>query len=453
MFDELSMVLTSGGRGSRLRPMSLYSPTTMIPKGLMRIMGIPLTEIQFRIAESLKMKNVYIIAQHLENREQLANRFGDGRLFGFKLYYSHPSHDHKNNGSGDAILSNMKEYDLSGNSIILPNDNLFDGDFKEALKFHKKSGAVVTILTIPMKPVDTINMYGLIDVLPDNSVKGIIEKPKNEKEIMKAMGYLKKSDLKNKKVHVNTAGYIVNNDKLRALSSSNWIAEGRGQLGGFDMAGDLLAGLIKYNEKIDVFPISAWGDFGSADLYLKTMERVLSDEFIFMRKFLKKSGYVFLDNNVFVHSDLVGGGGNKRKIEEYLKNKKIKLGPNVFIGRGCDLRFGCKISYSNIEKQVSIGNGAKISHSFVSPYSWVGQDAIIKDSILSLQASVESSIKNKTKVLNGSVVGSQLVIPVGSSLNESTIFPGCFFDKPIKFNKKIHKPEREELIRFYKAFS
>jgi len=451
MFDKMSMVLTSGGRGSRLRPLSLYSPTTMVPKGLMRIMGTPLTEIQLKIAESIGIKNVYIIAQHLENREQLANRFGNGRSFGFKLYYSHPVHDHKNNGSGDAILRNIHEHNLRGNSLILPNDNLFDCDFMAALKQHNKSGAIVTILTIPMKPRDTINTYGLIDVFLDNRVRKIVEKPKNEKAIMSAMGYSKKSELNTKKVHVNTAGYIVNNDKFRELMSKEWVAEGRVSDSGFDMAGDLLTGLIERGEKVKVFPISAWGDFGSPELYLETMERVLSGEFSFLKKFLKKRGYVFLDNNVYVHPYLAGGVGDKKKIEEYLKKNKIKLGPKVFIGRGCDLRFGCKLSHCNIEKQVSVGVGAKVSHSFISPYSWIGYGAAIKDSLLSLQASVESSIEDKTEI-SGSVIGPQLVIPKGSKLDKSVIYPGCFFSKPIKFKKKVHRPEREELVKFYKSF-
>jgi len=451
MSDKLSMVMTSGGRGSRLRPVSLYSPTTMIPKGLMRIMGIPLTEIQLKIAESLKIKNVYIIAQHLENREQLANRFGNGRLFGFKLHYSHPIHDHKNNGSGDAILRNMQEYNLEGSSIILPNDTLFDCDFKAALKQHKKSGAIVTVLTIPMKPGDTINTYGLIDV-SGNFVKKIVEKPKNEKEIMSAMGYFKKSDLNKKKVHVNTAGYIVNNDKLRELISEEWIIEGRISEFGFDMAGNLLAGLIDSGEKICVFPISSWGDFGSAELYLETMNRVLSGEFLFLNKFLKKDGYVFMENNVCVHSDLFGKGGSKKKIKAHLKKKKIKLGPNVFVGRDCDLREKCSLSYCDIEKQVSVGVGAKVRGSFVSPYSWIGYGAEIFDSVLSLQASVESSLTNKSKIFNGSVVGPQLILPEGSILEKSEIYPGCFFKKAVKLKSKVVRPEREDLIKFYKAF-
>jgi len=401
----------------------------------------------------LRLKNVYIIAQHLENREQLSNRFGDGRSHGFKLFYSHPVHDRKNNGSGDAILSNIQEYSLEGNSIILPNDNLFDCDFKAALKQHKKSGAVITVLTIPMKPRDVINTYGLIDVSSDNCVRAIIEKPKDEDAIMSAMGYSKKSELKKKRVHVNTAGYIVNNDKLKKIMSKRWVVDGRAHESGFDMAGDLLTGLIENGEKICAFSISAWGDFGSSGLYLETMERVLSGEFSFFGKFLKKSGYIFLDNDVYIHPDLAGGIGGKKKVKEYLEKNKIKLGPKVFIGRGCDLRFGCKLSHCNIEKQVSVGAGATISGSFISSYSWIGYGAIIKDSLLSLQASVESSIKDKTEVINGSVIGPQLIIPKGSRVDESIIYPGCFFNKPIKFKKKVHRPERKELVKFYKAFS
>lgn len=452
MVVKLSMVLLSAGRGTRLRPLSLYSPTTMIPKGLMRIMGIPLAEIQLELAKSLGVKESYIIAQHLENREQLANRFGNGEKFGFKLYYSHPVHDHKNNGSGDAILRNIQEYDLSGDTLLLPNDNLFDADFKKAIKSHRKSGAVVTILTVLMSPRETINTYGLIDVNSDDSVKKLLEKPKSEKAVMDVMGYSAKKDLDKKRVHVNTAGYIINNDKLKELLSEEWVVDGRGASDGFDMAGDLLSGLVDRGERIDVFPISGWGDFGSPGLYVDTMKQVLSGDFLFFNNLLKKRGYISLGKNVYVHSDLNGGIGGKKEIVKYLKEKKIKLGPNVYVGRGCDLRRSCNLSYCDIEKQVSVGVGAKIKNSFISPYSWVGYGAEISDSVLSLQASVESSLANRSKLINGSVIGPQVILHAGSILDKSEIYPGCSFEKSVKLKNKIQKPEREELIKFYKTF-
>ena len=114
---QLTGIQISGGTGSRARPLNLYSPTSMIPKGLIRIMGIPIAEIQLEQLKNAGIINIHIITQHLENREHLSNRFGDGSKLGLRIFYSDPHDDPINNGSGDAIARNLEKRGLTGYSI------------------------------------------------------------------------------------------------------------------------------------------------------------------------------------------------------------------------------------------------------------------------------------------------------------------------------------------------
>src|SRR3990167_3264799 len=119
VLGDVSVVLTSGGEGTRNRPVSLYSPTSMIPKGLMRVMGIPLSELQIEVLRAESIRQFYIITRYLENRDQLANRFGDGRVrFGIDITYSDPLEDILNNGIGDAILRNITSHNIDRKSVV-----------------------------------------------------------------------------------------------------------------------------------------------------------------------------------------------------------------------------------------------------------------------------------------------------------------------------------------------
>ncbi len=456
MERELSLVQTSAGGGTRARPLSLYSATTMIPKGMMRVMGLPISEVQMEQAKRWGIEKAYIVAKDLENRDQLATRFSDGKdRFGIRIRYSHPLDDFTNKGSGDALLTNIFRNNLPGDSLVLSNDNLFEFDLDQALQRHRDNNAVVTVLTIPMKPRDTINTYGLIDVDENGRVKKLVEKPKNEEEVMKALGFQSVSELNDRRVHVNTAGYILNNRKLEELAQTEqWIIEGRKNLKNFDMAGNLLAGLVDRGFPIYVKSIEEWGDFGTLPNYLETTKRALGGAFRSIDEILKERGYRNLQGNSWIHAETLDAksrlGG--RTLREKLNSGALKIGPNVFIGRDCELGDGCIIKYSDLEKQTTIGANAHVDNSVLFPYSIVGENATLDRALLALQSYVESSVSNPTKITDGSTIGPQVIIPAGSNLRNTIVFPGYTFSGPETRVNETIEPSAEQLVRLQDRF-
>ncbi len=445
----VTAVQTSGGRGTRSRPMSLYSPTTMIPKGLLRVMGLPIAEIQLESIKSFGIKDTYVLTQYLENRDQLSLRFRDGKdLFGMNIEYSDPILDFYNNGSGDAILTNIERNDLTGDSIILPNDNHFEFDLDSILKQHRDTGAVVTMLSIPMKAKDTIRQYGLIDTDLENKVSRLVEKPKDEKHIMKSMGYETPDELDRAVVQVNTAGYIINNDALKDITKQEWVKRGRRKSSGeFDMAGDLLHKLVEKGAPIHTYPIDNWGDFGTNSEYLKSVSRALQGDFPTITRILEERGYVHLDNDSWVHPDSYRRKNSKGKtLETNIKNGAVSLGPHTFIGRHVTLEEGANVTHSDIEKYNSIGANTEITNSYLSPYSILGHHAYIRGSILGLEVLVDSSEKERTMIEPESVIGPRVQIPYGSHIRNTTIYPGHTIDpKNNSYRDQTLRPTREEI--------
>ncbi len=451
---ELSLVQTSAGGGTRARPLSLYSATTMIPKGMMRVMGIPIAEIQLEQAKKNGIQNVYVVAKDLENRDQLASRFSDGRMHGLKIRYSHPIDDIINNGSGDALLTNISRNNISGDSLVLSNDNLFEYDIDRIMKTHRDNNALVTILTIPMSPRETIKKYGLLDVDDTGKVKRILEKPSTEEEIIKMMSYTSPNDLEDRRVHVNTAGYILNNSLLDKLSKTEkWIMNGRKNSDNFDMAGNLLTGLVKRGFPIYVESIQEWGDLGSLSSYIDTTKKALTGSYNSIDTILSERNYVRY-NDSWVHTDSMNrrSGRSRKTLLDRLENKDLTIGPHSFVGRDCILEDGSTIKYSDIEKQTAIGANSNITNSVVFPYSIIGEYTEIDRSCLALNTYIDSNKENPTKIIEGSAIGPQVEIKAGSILRNTVIFPGFTSDTPINYSNETIEPSTEQLSALQKSY-
>ena len=454
VLDDVSAVLTSGGMGTRNRPVSLYSPTSMIPKGLMRVMGIPLSELQIEVLRAEGIGQFYIITRYLENRDQLANRFGDGRKrFEIDITYSDPLEDILNNGSGDAILRNIISQNIPGHSIVLANDNIYEAYWRRAVEFHKQSGAVITILATRMPPRETIGDYGLLDV---DSITGrarrIIEKPKTEEELLSGLNLPGPEGLADILAQVNTAGYILDNTALAKIAQEDWVTSGRRKESGeFDMAGNLIKGLIEKGYPIYVNVIDNWADLGSNPKYLASVERALSGQFPSVVKVLEMRGYVDMGRNTFVHE----GTYNKKyngeiSLKELVEEGAVEIGPNTSIGRDVRIKIGARIRYSAVEKDVNVGEYTEIFHSIIFPYCIIGEHAKIERSILGLQVRIGSLQDEQTSIGN-SFLGPDIYVSPGHRLAGVTVYPGYEFSGPDRtLADKVLKPSMASIIKTLK---
>lgn len=456
MSRELTAVQTSAGKGKRSRPLSLYSPTSIIPKGIMRIMGIPIAEIQIEEFKDKGIKDIYIVTRFLDNREYLSNRFGDGNRFGLTIHYSDPTDDRTNNGSGDAILTNIEKKRLKGDSIWLPNDNLFEYDFEKVVKAHRDLGAVVSIMTVSIRPRDTIEDYGLIKADVNSRILKLYEKPKDERKVMEALEVMDPNELGSMRVPVNTAGYILNNDALMKISKDGWVVQERKKSSAeFDMAGNLIKGLLEHDYPVYMIPIDAWGDFGSITFFLDTFPEALIGKFPSIYNILKKRDYYYdASNSVWIHPDsLERKDKNEKTLKERIDEGRVKIGPNVFIGRRAIIEDGAEIRYSDIEKYGKIGKGAQLDHVYLSPYCEIGPHANLRASALGLQVIVNSSKKKKTNIHGRSVLGPEVHVPAGTILDDVKIFPGYSFEKKDRiYSHDVLKPSLEQITSMVKEY-
>lgn len=183
---NFELVVVSGGKGTRLYPL-----TKKIPKALINLNGTPILEKIIIKAKKEGIDKCNLITNHFH--EKIFNYFGNGKNIGIDINYFREKF-FLGTAGGLKLLEKIKNY-KSKKFIITNCDTLTDAKFMKILEFHKKNKNQITIAS---KFYNLSNPYGVIKIGKKEKVLSIIEKPANE--------YL-----------VNAGIYVINGDILNYI--------------------------------------------------------------------------------------------------------------------------------------------------------------------------------------------------------------------------------------------
>ncbi|MBO8126142.1 MAG: NDP-sugar synthase [Firmicutes bacterium] len=156
------MVLAAGV-GSRLEPLTKYTPKPMVPLG-----NRPAME---HILALLARHSITEIATNLWYLpEQIKTYFGNGSGFGVNLYYSE---EKELLGTAGGVRKLADFFDET--FIVIAGDALTDVDLTGLVNFHRERGALATIA---VKPVEDPTHYGVVVTDEQGKITGFQEKPK-----------------------------------------------------------------------------------------------------------------------------------------------------------------------------------------------------------------------------------------------------------------------------------
>ncbi|HNT60803.1 MAG TPA: nucleotidyltransferase family protein [Candidatus Bilamarchaeaceae archaeon] len=212
-----------GGKGTRLRPLTLKTPKPLLP-----IQGKP---ILLHIMERLRAEGIsefVLFTGYL--KEQIRAYFGDGRKFGLKISYFE---EEEERGTAGAILhaKSLPEETF----LVTMGDHLSSYPLKEMLASHKKSRCIATIGTLQH---NTKINYGVIRTGPDGEVREFQEKPVLSHTI-------------------NTGIYLLEPEIFKFINE------------GEDFAKNVFPRLLSKGKRINTFPVHEWNDIGNLDDYAR----------------------------------------------------------------------------------------------------------------------------------------------------------------------------------------
>lgn len=158
-------VVLAGGEGTRLRPL-----TNNRPKPLLPVLGRPCIEYTLRALAAAGIEKAYLACGY--KSMDVVKALGNGKNLGLELVYAFEEQP-----MGTAGAVKLLERQLPDTFVVAMGDVLMDIDFEHIIRFHKDSGATVTIaLTQVEKP----EQFGIVGIEENGRITRFKEKPRAE---------------------------------------------------------------------------------------------------------------------------------------------------------------------------------------------------------------------------------------------------------------------------------
>ncbi|MCX6211016.1 MAG: glucose-1-phosphate adenylyltransferase [Bacteroidetes bacterium] len=180
---ETVSIILGGGAGSRLYPLTASRSKPAVPiGGKYRLVDIPISNCinsNLNRIFVLTQFNSASLNQHIKNTYHFS-AFSSG-FVDILAAEQTPDNPGWFQGTADAVRQSLRhlakmDFDYV---LILSGDQLYQMDFSQMIDAHKKSGAALTIATIPVGEREAPE-FGILKSNQENVITSFVEKPKKE---------------------------------------------------------------------------------------------------------------------------------------------------------------------------------------------------------------------------------------------------------------------------------
>jgi mannose-1-phosphate guanylyltransferase len=235
-------ILLVGGKGTRLRPLTVHTPKPMVPAA-----GVPFLTHQLARARAAGVEHVVLATSYLA--EVFEPYFGDGASLGLRLEYVT---EEEPLGTGGAIR-NVASRLRSGpdEPVLIFNGDILTGlDIRALVRTHASSGADVSL---HLTRVEDPRAFGLVPTDGDGRVTAFLEKPQTPEEIVTDQ--------------INAGAYVFRRSVIDAIPAGRPVSVERETFPDLLAAGAHLHGMVDSTYWLDLGTPEAFVR-GSADLVL-----------------------------------------------------------------------------------------------------------------------------------------------------------------------------------------
>ena len=180
---ETVSIILGGGAGSRLYPLTASRSKPAVPiGGKYRLVDIPISNCinsNLNRIFVLTQFNSASLNQHIKNTYHFS-AFSSG-FVDILAAEQTPDNPGWFQGTADAVrqsLRHLAKMDFEY-VLILSGDQLYQMDFSKMIEAHKKTGAALTIATIPVGEREAPE-FGILKSNQENVITSFVEKPKKE---------------------------------------------------------------------------------------------------------------------------------------------------------------------------------------------------------------------------------------------------------------------------------
>jgi len=235
-------ILLVGGKGTRLRPLTVHTPKPMVPAA-----GVPFLTHQLARARAAGVEHIVLATSYLA--EVFEPYFGDGSSLGLSIEYVT---EDEPLGTGGAIR-NVASRLTSGpdEPVIVFNGDILTGlDIRALVAAHATSGADVSL---HLTRVEDPRAFGLVPTDDTGRVTAFLEKPQTPEEIVTDQ--------------INAGAYVFRRSVVDTIPAGRPVSVERETFPGLLASGAHLQGMVDSTYWLDLGTPQAFVR-GSADLVL-----------------------------------------------------------------------------------------------------------------------------------------------------------------------------------------
>ncbi|MET7364022.1 NDP-sugar synthase [Streptomyces sp. NPDC005562] len=235
-------ILLVGGKGTRLRPLTVHTPKPMVPAA-----GVPFLTHQLARARAAGVEHIVLATSYLA--EVFEPYFGDGSALGLHIEYVTETEPLGTGGAIRNVASRLR----SGpdEPVLIFNGDILTGlDIRALVATHEESGADVSL---HLTKVDDPRAYGLVPTDPTGRVTAFLEKPQTPEEIVTDQ--------------INAGAYVFRRSVIDTIPAGRPVSVERETFPGLLAAGAHLQGMVDSTYWLDLGTPQAFVR-GSADLVL-----------------------------------------------------------------------------------------------------------------------------------------------------------------------------------------
>jgi len=399
--ERLRVIIPVGGKATRLMPL-----TEATSKAALRLLNRPLVEFSLLSLARQGIRNFIFGVKGYTNYRDLYDYFESG--YGFSVRYDIKPRIHikyqpnvDDLGSADSARINMEYYAVNNPVFAVQGDNVFEICVKDLMQFHRKKGALMTIV---LREVDNVEGLGIADINKSNRIQRFVEKPATKDAPSKL---------------ANTGLYVLSPD-VRKVFKEKGVKQIIKEKHRLDFGYDFIPYLTNSDYPVYGYTLKGnWFDVGTPKNYLEAMKKLLHGGFSMLTDF----GGKISRKQVWVQGESNDSEQRRQTIIRKIKQGRIEIEGSVLIGRHCQIDDGVRIVNSCIDNFTRIGKGAIIENSAVLDRVIIGEKAEVRDSIIGRHATILSSGRKPTKIDAISVVADDVTIEEGCSLTETRIYP------------------------------
>ncbi|AKA04216.1 MULTISPECIES: sugar phosphate nucleotidyltransferase [Streptomyces] len=235
-------ILLVGGKGTRLRPLTVHTPKPMVPAA-----GVPFLTHQLARARAAGVEHVVLATSYLA--EVFEPYFGDGSALGLHLEYVTEVEPLGTGGAIRNVASRL--HSAPGDPVLIFNGDILTGlDIRALVDTHRTSGADVSL---HLSRVEDPRAFGLVPTDDTGRVTAFLEKPQTPEEIVTDQ--------------INAGAYVFNRSVIDTIPTGRPVSVERETFPGLLADGAHLQGMVDSTYWLDLGTPQAFVR-GSADLVL-----------------------------------------------------------------------------------------------------------------------------------------------------------------------------------------